>query len=83
MSIIRTRLDKLERQIGDKETGKMVVVRAGPSNDDVDAALADIGIDADDQKHQVVILRTLFEDQNGELAGIQPKAKILYVMDRR
>jgi hypothetical protein len=83
MSAVRARIDRLERQMGDQGKGKIVVLKAGPSNDDVDAALADIGIDADDPRNQVIILRTLFEDRSGGLAACQPKAEVLYTMDRR
>ncbi|OJU52368.1 MAG: hypothetical protein BGO03_11970 [Mesorhizobium sp. 61-13] len=79
MLAVKSRLARLEKQIG-AASGLLVVVKAGPSDDEVSSLLSERGIDPDNPNHQIIILRTLYEDKSGRLAPDQPKAGILYTM---
>lgn len=79
MLAVKSRLARLEKQIG-AASGLLVVVKAGPSDDEIPSLLSEHGIDPDNPNHQIIILRTLYEDKSGELASDQPKAKILHIM---
>lgn len=83
MSILRTRLGRLERQIGSHGIGKLIVARSGPDTDELNAMLADQGIDCDDPRHTVVILRTIFEDQDGGVAPKQMQTEILSITEMK
>lgn len=81
MNTVKARLDRLEKQIGAHGAGKLIVVRAGPSDEEMHTLLAQNGIDHDDPRHTVVILRTLFEDREGGLSQQQIKAEILSITE--
>lgn len=81
MSIVRARLDRLEKQMGSHRAGKLIVARCGPDTDELNAMLADQGIDCDDPRHTVVILQTLFEDRDGGIAAKQGQAEILSITE--
>lgn len=83
MNAVRTRLDRLEKQIGIHGTGKLVVARCGPDTDELDTLLADRGIDRDDPTHTVVILQNIFEDRDGGIAPKQMPAEILSIMEMK
>ena len=81
MRIVRARLDRLERLIGSHGAGKLIVARCGLDTDELNAMLADRGIDCDDPRHTVVILQTLFEDRDGGIAPKQAQAEILSITE--
>lgn len=83
MNPVKARLVRLEKQIGVQDAGKLVVVRAGPLDDEVEALLAEKGIDADDPRNLIVVLKTVFEDRDGEIPPNQFTAEILHTMDLR
>lgn len=83
MSAVKTRLDKLERQMGTNGPGLLVAARCGPDTTELNALLAERGIDPDDPRHTVVILQNIFEDRDGDIAAEQMPAEILYVMEQK
>lgn len=83
MSAVKTRLDKLERQMGANGSGLLVVARCGPDEKEINALLSSRDIDPADPRHTVVILQNIFEDRDGDIAAEQMPAEILYVMERK
>lgn len=84
MSIVRARLDRLEKQMGGMHgPGLLVVARCGPGTEELDALLAGKGIDSDDPKHTVVLLRSYFEDRDGGIARDQMPAEILSITEKK
>lgn len=84
MNAVRSRLDKLEKQMGGANgPGLLVAARCGPDETALDALLAERGIDPDDPRHTIVILQTIFEDRDGGIAPRQMPAEILYVMEQK
>ena len=61
MQAVRTRLDNLEKRMGGIHgPGLLVVMKAGPSDEDIDSILQERGIDRANPNHLIVILRYVF-----------------------
>jgi len=82
MSIVRTRLDRLERQIGvAHEPSLLIVAREGSDPEVLRALLAEKGIDPDNPRHTVVfIIRYMLE---GDCAEKHYKAEILSITEQK
>jgi hypothetical protein len=84
MTAVKTRLDRLERQMGGANgPGLFVVARCGADDDELNVLLAERGIDPDDPRHTVVVLQSIFEDRDGGIAPKQGPAEILSITEQK
>lgn len=82
MSTLENRLTNLEHRMGANE-GKLVVIRGGDDDAEVDALLAENGLAPGDPANLVVVLRTFIESRDGSIVPMTPKPELLYTMPLR
>lgn len=82
MQATKGRISRLETQIRDPKTGAKLVIISAPYAHQVTDLLAAQGIDENDEKHAIIVLRTFYEEKSGELSKSQSEPKILFMMDR-
>lgn len=82
MHAAKRRLSQLERKLNNVGEGLLVVIKAGPDETEVDEILRANDIDMKDPKHQIVVLRTVYERKDGSIDPSGPRAELLYTMPR-
>ena len=82
MSTIENRIANLERRMGAGQ-GKLVVIRGGDDDTEIDALLVENGLVPGDPANLVVVLRTFIERRDGGIGPIMPEPELLYTMPLR
>jgi hypothetical protein len=77
----RTRLERLERQIGETAaSGKPIVVRCMNRTPDaaIEAALERAGVDPATNRRQVIVLNTFYQERDGSLPVATTPPEVLF-----